>query len=993
MAPPGRRKASPLILLTLLTLLLLSTTASAASAVLGIDVGTEYIKAAIAKPGSPIDVVLTKDSKRKEAAAIAFKPSRAQNNDAEAFPERLYGGDAVVISARFPGDVYSNLKTLLGVPFDSESVTTYIQRYPGLSLKPISRDGKDKHAATVGFKSQNIGTKRDEIMVEELLAMEFKNVKANAEASVVKGTSVQDAVITYPPFYTVEEKRAIELAADLAGLRVLSLISDGLAVGLNYAMTRSFESITDGAKPELNLVYDMGAGSTTATLVKFQGRTIKGPFKRNQTIQEVQVLGTGYDKTLGGDSFNDAIIDDMISQITQQPKAEKIGLDAPALRGHAKSRARLWKEAERMRQMLSANSAAYGNFEGLYDDDFSAKYSLTRDRFEELAKAYAVRVEGPLIRALESAGITLDELDSIILHGGAVRTPFVQKKLEVVAGGASRIKTNVNADEAAVLGAAFKAAGLSASFRVKDIRATDISGAAYTLQWAADGKDRQQKLFTPSSQLAADKQVPIKVLDDVRFTFAEAHENDVAVLEVEATNLTKSVAQLKDKYGCAPVNISTIFNIRLSPLNGLPDIVSGSVSCTVEGGKDGGVLDNVKGLFGFGSKKDSVRDALQDDDLEFDQAAEFADAATETPESVADPTSSQSTVSEASSSGTGDASSAPEKAASATLTSKSSKATPSTVTVPLAFKTTAVGLNAPPVSALPQIRQRMSDFDSSDRRAMLRAEALNTLEGFTYRARDYLEDKSFIEFSNDKTRKELEKKLLAASEWLYGDGVDAKLQDFKDKLKDFKALVDPVLERRDEAGKRDPAIKNLQDALENLSGMVRMVEGNIEQAAKDAASSASVVASSVAEAVAASSSPSDFGSDELEDDPYSSDAPAPEESTAEPDLKPYQYTDEDLSSLSATYDTAKKWLDEKLALQKKLGPYDNPAILVADLEAKAKQLSDATTDTIMKTIKVQKPKRPKSAKKSKSKSKKIASTTSTGSSSKPSATGNIKDEL
>ena len=198
MAPPGRRKVSPFTLLTLLTLLLLSTTASAASAVLGIDVGTEYIKAAIAKPGSPIDVVLTKDSKRKEAAAVAFKPSRSQNNDAEAFPERLYGSDAVVLSARFPGDVYGNLKTLLGVSFDSEAVTTYTQRYPGLSLQPVARNAKDKDAATVGFKSQNIGAKRDELMVEELLAMEFKNVKANAEAGVVKGTSVQDAVSHIP---------------------------------------------------------------------------------------------------------------------------------------------------------------------------------------------------------------------------------------------------------------------------------------------------------------------------------------------------------------------------------------------------------------------------------------------------------------------------------------------------------------------------------------------------------------------------------------------------------------------------------------------------------------------------------------------------------------------------------------------------------------------------------------------------------------------------
>jgi hypothetical protein len=102
MLPPGRRKSPPLLsLIPLLVLLLFSTSASAASGVLGIDLGTEYFKAALVKPGTPLEIVLTKDSKRKEAATVAFKPSRAQTTDAEAFPERLFGGDALALAARF----------------------------------------------------------------------------------------------------------------------------------------------------------------------------------------------------------------------------------------------------------------------------------------------------------------------------------------------------------------------------------------------------------------------------------------------------------------------------------------------------------------------------------------------------------------------------------------------------------------------------------------------------------------------------------------------------------------------------------------------------------------------------------------------------------------------------------------------------------------------------------------------------------------------------
>lgn len=985
MTPPGRRKGPSTLIFTLLAFLFFCSTASAASAVLGIDLGTSYIKAGIAKPGSPIDIVLTKDSKRKEAATLAFKPSRVQANDADAFPERLYGGDALALAARYPTDVFPNLKQLLGVPFESQYVTGYAARYPGLSLEAVPRAEAAAKEATVGVKSKNAGDKKDVFMVEELLAMELKNIKANAEAAVEKGVAVDDVVITYPAFYTSQEKRAIEFAAELAGLRVLGLISDGTAVGLNYATSRTFDSVSDGAQPEYHLIYDMGAGSTTATVLKFQGRTIKGPSKRNQTIQEVIAVGTGYDSTLGGDSFNDVIVEDMISEFVQNKKLKALNVQPADIQSQGKAMARIWKEAERLRQVLSANSVAYASLEGLYDDDANVKYSLTRDRFEELVNEYAARVKGPLVTALESAGVTLGELDSVILHGGVVRTPFVQKQLEVAAGSAKKIKTNVNADEAAALGAALKAASLSTSFRVKDIRTYDVSGSSVTLKWTADGKERQQKLFTPLSQVGVEKQVTLKILEDVKFEFVEARDADTTITEVEASNVTQSVAQLTDKYGCSATNISTTFSIRLSPFDGLPEIVSGSVSCKSEGGK-AGVLDNVKGMFGFGGKKDEAQKPLGDEE------AENVDPAEMTPEPVSDPTSSGSTMSAASPSEAGDS---VIESASGASSATAAKATVSEVAIPLLLKVRTLGLNVPPGGILPKIRERLNDFDASDRNMVLRSEALNTLEAFTYRARDYLEDDTFIAVSNDKSRKELSDQLAVVSDWLYGDGTDAKLQEFKDKLKGLRKLVDPVLKRKEENSKRDDAVKVLEEGLKSIKGTIEMVENSIKKAAEDAASSASSVAAAAKENPSTTSTPSE---DDLDDDPYSSTASAEDAAETDKDspaFKPYEYTEDDLSSLTKAQDVVQKWFDEKMKAQKKLGPYDDPAVLVADLEAKAKQLQGEVTSTIMKTIRMQDmPKKGKGGKKPKSKSKKAsqASKSSTASQSTK-ATSSIKDEL
>lgn len=155
---PGRRRAPALslaIMLSLVLLALFASTASAASAVLGIDVGTNFIKAAIVKPGIPLDIVLTKDSKRKEASVVAFKPARSGPLELGSFPERLYGSDALALGGRFPGDVYTILKPLLGLSGDSGAaiLDDYSERNPAMTVQLVPELG------TAVFKSAALATK------------------------------------------------------------------------------------------------------------------------------------------------------------------------------------------------------------------------------------------------------------------------------------------------------------------------------------------------------------------------------------------------------------------------------------------------------------------------------------------------------------------------------------------------------------------------------------------------------------------------------------------------------------------------------------------------------------------------------------------------------------------------------------------------------------------------------------------------------------------
>lgn len=934
---------------------LFSSTALAASAVLGVDLGTEYIKAALVKPGIPLEIVLTKDSRRKEASAVAFKP--AKNIKSGEFPERLYGSDAIALSARFPGDVYPNLKRLLGLGADNSVVLDYAIRHPALKLEA------EKTRGTAAFKSGAFTDDEAAWTVEEILAMELQSIQKNAEALAGKGSIIKDLVITVPPFFSAEEKRAVELAADLAGLRVLELISDGLAVGLNYATSRTFPSINEGGKPEYHMVFDMGAGSTKATVLKFQGRTVKDVGKFTKPIQDVAVMGSGWDRTLGGDAMNAVIVDDMIAKFVASPAAKSVGPTVEAVQGHGRAAAKLWKEAERLRHVLSANTNTQASFEGLYEDiDF--KYKITREEFESLTEAYAARIGDALQKALDMADLEVKDIESLILHGGAMRTPFVQKALEKFVGSADKIRTNVNADEAAVFGAGFRGAGLSPSFRVKDIRAYE--GVTYRtgLKWTnIYEKPQHIQLWNANSHLGTEKQYTFKNQEDpfaIRFYQHVASSENVSkgsaekeLITLTTQNLTDSVAHLKSKFGCTDGDINIKLSTRLARNNGEVEIIKFVLDCEVEAVEEKeSMVDSVKGLFGFGKK---------------DQA----------PLSEEETDSSTSTIeSESSSSSTSTSSS---ESASASASSKDAKDTKSNDTkakstkrlevVPLKYTIDITGLPQLPASEITRMKERLVAFDDSDRSRKLREESLNQLEGFVYKVRDLLENETFIAASTAKERAELETKSKAASDWIYSGGADAPRAELKSKLKEMKDIVTPIEIRKEEAVTRPEKLKALQDALDQTQ---QVIAGITEQIANDTKAHESFSSSkSAAKTATTSAEPSSTTNEfaDLEDDETTTTTSAPvEEATLDPPV----YSEVDLIAPKSQYEEISRWLSDKLAQQEKLGETDDPVMLSKDLEAKAKVLTDIHVELIMKSMR--KPfKSSRSSTKPKPKAKKTSS--------------------
>ncbi|KAI4727292.1 actin-like ATPase domain-containing protein [Aureobasidium sp. EXF-10728] len=908
-----------------------ASTASAASAVLGIDFGGAYIKAAIVKPGVPLDIVPTKDSKRKEAAVVGFKPVTGSALEFGSYPERLYGGDALALGGRFPADVFTNLKTLLGL-VSGEHADSMIKNYH--ARHPAVKSNFEQEKGAVSFVPTAFSLEEARWNLDELLAMELKNIRANAEAmSGGKGGEVTDAVITVPVHWTADERRAIERAADLAGINIMSLVSDGLAVGIDYAVKRTFPSVTKGEKPEYHMVFDMGAGSTTATVLRFQSKDVKDIGRFNKTIQEVAVVGAGWDKTLGGDELNALIVDYLVDSFVAKPQAVKAGITAEEVKSHGRTASKIWREAERARQVLSANSDVRSSFEGLYNDiDFATK--LTRAEFEKMAASHIDRIQGPVQQALDAAKLSFKDLDSVILHGGAIRTPFVQKKLESMTGKNTEVRSNVNSDESAAFGAAFKAAGLSPSFRVKEIR--DLEAAVYPagIKYPSDGKERSQKLFVPTSQAGSAKEITLKNLDDFTFgIFQVVNGVDRPVTEVHTQNLTASVEALTTKFGCSKDEISTKLKLRISPVDSIPEIVTASVSCEVEGGKAAGIGDSVKGLFGFGSKKGDQEPLIEDEEVE--------------------------TVKESSSSSSSSSSSAANAKSSGSASAEAEKNKKRTETIPIKLTTVAKGLPQPAPEDIKRMKERLAAFDRSDMSRIQREEALNALEAYTYRTRDLLENSDFVGASTEAVRAQLTSLLSSTSEWLYGEGSSAKAEAFKSKLAALKAIVDPVQKRREEASARPEILKSLQSSLDQTKSMVDAIGKQIA-ASISSASEAALSSSTTSEASPSPSAADDLDGLEEPDASSTSSSAKPSESAS---MMPY--TEEDLASITKAYESVAEWVKTKMAEQDKLQAFEDPAFTVKEVEIKAKELNKALMDMVTK--KMQMPKRSTSSSSSSSK--------------------------
>lgn len=285
---------------------------------------------------------------------------------------------------------------------------------------------------------------------QEISARILMKLKADAEAYL--GEPVTEAVITVPAYFNDAQRQATKDAGQIAGLKVERIVNEPTAAALAYGLEK-------GKEDELILVFDLGGGTFDVSLLEVG--------KDDDGFSTIQVRATSGDNNLGGDDWDQRIVNWLIDQVKVKTGAD-LSKDAVALQ-------RLKEAAEQAKKELSSATSTNISLQYLSmtaDGPIHLDETLTRAKFEELTSDLLERTKKPFRDVMAEAGVTVSEIDHVVLVGGSTRMPAVTEVVKELTGGREPNK-GVNPDEVVAIGAALQA-GVIQGDR-KDVLLIDVT--------------------------------------------------------------------------------------------------------------------------------------------------------------------------------------------------------------------------------------------------------------------------------------------------------------------------------------------------------------------------------------------------------------------------------------------------------------------------------------------------------------------------------------
>jgi molecular chaperone DnaK len=384
----------------------------------GIDLGTTYSVVAAVMEGGKAEVIPNAEGQRTTPSVVAFTEDGQRLVGQVAKRQAILNPEATVYSAK---------------------------RFIGRKWGEVDEEAKIVSYKVV--KGQNDSVRFEirgkQYAPEEISALVLR--KLAEDAGKYLGERVTEAVITVPAYFNDSQRQATKDAGQIAGLEVLRIINEPTAAALAYGMDKKGQ--------ETVLVFDLGGGTFDVSLLDVGDGV-------------VEVRATSGDGHLGGDDFDKRIVDWLADEFKRDQ-----GID---LRQDPQALQRLYEAAERAKVELSTATQTQINLPFITADASGPKHlnvSLARSTFEQLTNDLIERTRGPVEQVLADAKLTADDIDEVILVGGATRIPAVQELVRRLTGGKDPNMT-VNPDEVVAIGAALQAGVLKGE--VEDVVLLDV---------------------------------------------------------------------------------------------------------------------------------------------------------------------------------------------------------------------------------------------------------------------------------------------------------------------------------------------------------------------------------------------------------------------------------------------------------------------------------------------------------------------------------------
>lgn len=386
------------------------------SKIIGIDLGTTNSCVSVMEGGKPV-VITNSEGNRTTPSIVAF------TNKGEV----LVGQPAKNQMVTNPENTIFSIKRFMGNTYNEVS-----EERSRMPYTVLEENGKVK-----------IKTLEGNFTPQEISARILQKMKQTAEEYL--GETVTDAIVTVPAYFNDSQRQSTKDAGRIAGLNVLRIINEPTAAALAYGIEKK--------KDEKIAVYDLGGGTFDISILELAD----GLF---------EVKSTNGDTHLGGDDFDHAVIDWLISEFKKEQGID-LNNDKMALQ-------RLKEAAEKAKKELSSSLQTDINLPYLTADASGPKHlnvSLTRSKFEELIRDLVEKTRIPCEKAINDAGLNLNDINEVILVGGSTRIPLVQETVKNIFN--KEPNKSVNPDEAVAMGAAVQGGIIKGD--VKDVLLLDVT--------------------------------------------------------------------------------------------------------------------------------------------------------------------------------------------------------------------------------------------------------------------------------------------------------------------------------------------------------------------------------------------------------------------------------------------------------------------------------------------------------------------------------------